>query len=47
MEVVKISFTQQVFRYARLSMSNCHLQFFCSEGSTETLQEGVNFGQTK
>ena len=47
MEVVKITFTQQVFSYTRLSMSNCHLRFFCSEGSTETLQEGVNFVQTK
>ena len=47
MEVVKITFTQQVFSYTRLSMSNCHLRFFCSEGSTKTLQEGVNFGQTK
>ena len=47
MEVVKITFTQQVFNYTQLSMSNCHLWFFCSEGSLETLQEGVNFGQTK
>ena len=47
MEDVKITFTQQVFSYTTLSMSNCHLQFFCSETSLETLQEGVNFGQTK
>ena len=47
MEVVKITFTQQVFSYTRLTMPNCLLQFFCSEGSTETPEEGVNFGQTK
>ena len=47
MEGVKTTFTQQVFSYTRLSMSNCHLRFFCSEISIETLQEVVNFGQTK